>query len=52
MCSVIVLVIKDKMSDSNICANYRPISLVTIFSKVFENYFTKKLMLEQFFVLL
>ena len=48
-CSVIVPVIKDKMGDNSICTNYRPIALVTILSKVFENCLAKKLKLEQFF---
>ena len=43
---VINSVLKDKMGNSSICVNCRLILLIT---NVFQNYFTKKLMLEQFF---
>ena len=45
-CSVIVSVFKDKLGDSSHCDNYRPISLVTMFSKVFKSYLSDKLLLE------
>ena len=44
--SVIAPVEKDKMSGSSSFDNYRPISLVTVISKVFESCLTNYLMLE------
>ena len=40
--SVIVPVLKDKNSNAGCCDNYRPISLTTIFSKVFELCLSKR----------
>ena len=36
--SVIVPVVKDRNGDASKCSNYRPVSLVTMFSKVLELY--------------
>jgi hypothetical protein len=47
--SIIVPVEKDKLGDSSSFENYRPISLVSMFSKVFESCLSKKMMLERYF---
>ena len=47
--SVIVPVVKDKLGDLTSCNNYRPISLVSMFSKTFEICLSQKLSLDKFF---
>ena len=43
----LVLVVKDKLGDSNRCANYKPIKLVTMFSKMFKSCLSDMLLLER-----
>jgi hypothetical protein len=47
--SIIVPVEKDKLCGASSFDNYRPIALVTMFSKVFENCLAGRLMLDKFF---